>query len=265
MHLLKSVTTLAFGAFIGVTTARTVQFSIDITAGLLNPTNNDPRPGILVNGTSPGPQLRLKVGDEVHFEARNFFNQDVAIHFHGITQSASPWSDGVPGVTQSPISPGTSFLYRWRAEEAGSFFYHGHSRGHISKCNEIMEVVDERMLIDTVDGLYGAIVIDPDVRTTRPFRLIDPDAAQQRSMITAERSLQALLIADYTHLPFEEFDRIENESNVEILCMDSIIVNGGVSVSTDIASTLIDSLRVPNTAYHGRRWTVLLMKQSGDC
>lgn len=131
--LIRSIAILVAGVCLDLTIARTVRVSIDITPGLLDPTNNGPRPGILVNGTFPGPQLRLKVGDDVEFEARNFLRQDVAIHFHGIKQSTTPWSDGVPGVTQSSIQPNASFLYRWKADEAGSFFYHGHSRGHISK------------------------------------------------------------------------------------------------------------------------------------
>lgn len=85
-------------------------------------------------------------------------------------------------------------------------------------------------LTPSVDGLYGAIVIEPDIHTTRPFHLISPDASQQQAMREAEGRLDALLLADYTHMSFEDFDRIQSEANVEILCMDSIIVNGGVSV-----------------------------------
>lgn len=133
MHYIQSLVTLVLLTCLNLASARTVHFSIDIAEGLLDPTNNGPRPGILVNGTFPGPQLRLKVGDNLEFKVRNLYHEDIAIHFHGIKQAASPWSDGVPGVTQAAIHPGASFVYRWRAEEAGTSFYHGHSRGHISE------------------------------------------------------------------------------------------------------------------------------------
>ncbi|PPJ57919.1 hypothetical protein CBER1_09862 [Cercospora berteroae] len=209
MELFKSLLVLTLAALFEVASGRTVHFSVEIEAGLLDPTNNGPRPGILVNGTFPGPQLRLKVGDDVEFLIVNSYSQEIAIHFHGIKQSVTPWSDGVPGVTQSAIRPGSSFLYRWRAEEAGTSFYHGHTRGHI------------------MDGLYGAIVIEPDTYARRPFHLISRSTQEQKAMVAAEARIEALLLADYTHMPFEEFDGVQNDANVEILCMDSIIVNGG--------------------------------------
>ncbi|USW46731.1 Putative multicopper oxidase, type 1, multicopper oxidase, copper-binding, cupredoxin [Septoria linicola] len=208
MRYIKSLVILVLLTCLDSTFARTAHFSIDIAEGLLDPTNTGPRPGILVNGTFPGPQLRLKVGDDLEFKVRNLYHEDIAIHFHGIKQAASPWSDGVPGVTQAAIHPGASFVYRWRAEEAGTSFYHGHSRGHI------------------MDGLYGAIIIEPDVYTSRPFHLISKDASEQKAMVKAESQLQALLLGDYTHMPFEEFDHVQSNANAEILCMDSIIVNG---------------------------------------
>lgn len=194
-----------------ITLARTVEFSVEITHALVDPVGNGPRIGILANGTFPGPQLTAQVGDDIEFFVRNRLKQDTAIHFHGIHQASSPWSDGTPGVSQVAIKPGVAYLYRWRAEEPGVFFYHGHSRGHI------------------MDGLYGAIVIMPSEDTEMPFHLISADRGAQQAMRRAESDIRPLLIADYTQLPFEDFDQAQNDANVEILCMDAIVVNGGVS------------------------------------
>lgn len=191
--------------------ARTVEFFVEIIHALIDPVGNGPRIGILANGTFPGPQLNAQVGDDIEFLVRNRLKQDTAIHFHGIHQASSPWSDGTPGVSQVAIKPGAAYLYRWRAEEPGVFFYHGHSRGHI------------------MDGLYGAIVIKPSEKTERPFHLISADRGVQQAMRRAEAEILPLLIADYTQLPFEDFDKAQNDANVEILCMDAIVVNGGVS------------------------------------
>jgi FtsP/CotA-like multicopper oxidase with cupredoxin domain len=201
------------------TAAETLRFNVEIHHGLLDPVGNGPRNGILTNGTFPGPELRAKVGDNIEFVVRNRLREDTAIHFHGIKQSTTPWSDGTPGVSQAPIKPGASYMYRWKAEEPGVYFYHGHSRGQI------------------MDGLYGPITIEPSADDIRPFHIISEKYEDQRAMRAAEADIRPLLIADYTQLPFEEFDEIQMASNVEILCMDAIIVNGRVSSSKDVVSS----------------------------
>jgi FtsP/CotA-like multicopper oxidase with cupredoxin domain len=192
--------------------ARTVHFAIEISQSLIDPVGNGPRIGILANGTFPGPRLQARAGDDIEFFVRNRLRQDAAIHFHGISQASSPWSDGTPGISQVAIKPGAAYLYRWRAEEAGVFFYHGHSRGHI------------------MDGLYGAIVIEPDEETYAPVHLISTRSGEQEAMRRAEKAIHPLLVADYTQLPFEQFDKAQNDANTEILCMDAIVVNGRVSL-----------------------------------
>jgi FtsP/CotA-like multicopper oxidase with cupredoxin domain len=200
----------------GSNRARTVQFSIDITQTLIDPVGNGPKIGILANGTFPGPRLQAKAGDDIEFFVRNRLKQDTSIHFHGISQASSPWSDGTPGVSQVAIKPGAAYLYRWRAEEPGVFFYHGHWHGHI------------------MDGLYGAIVIEPNEESYAPFHLISTHRGEQEAMRRAEKTIHPLLVADYTQLPFEEFDRAQNDANTEIFCMDAIVVNGQVGLSISV-------------------------------
>ena len=205
------IAAFSLSALLQNASARLVQFEIEVKPGFLDPVGNGLREGILVNGSFPGPKLRAQVGDEVEFLVRNHLRQSTAIHFHGIKQTDTPWADGTPGVSQPAIQPGSSYLYRWRAEDPGVYFYHGHSRGHI------------------MDGLYGAIVIEPDEDCDRPFHMISEHYSDQQAMRLAEANMEPLLIADYTQLPFGEFDRIQVASNVEILCMDAIVVNGRVS------------------------------------
>lgn len=49
-------------------------------------------------------------------------------HWHGISQRAAPFSDGVPTVSQWPIAPDQYFDYELRPEhgDAGTYFYHSH-------------------------------------------------------------------------------------------------------------------------------------------
>jgi len=96
------------------------------------------------NGTSPGPELRVREGDLVEVVLRNDDVEDgVTIHWHGIDVPNA--EDGVAGVTQDAVLPGGSYTYRFRAEQVGTFWYHTHQ----VSSKEVRR------------GLFGVIVIEP--------------------------------------------------------------------------------------------------------
>lgn len=94
------------------------------------------------NGQVPGPVLRTRLGEEVVVRFENDLPQPTTIHWHGVRVPNA--MDGVPGVTQDPIQPGTSFEYRFVPKDAGTFWFHPHVRG--------AEQVER--------GLYGVLVVD---------------------------------------------------------------------------------------------------------
>ncbi|KAH8822314.1 laccase [Flagelloscypha sp. PMI_526] len=51
--------------------------------------------------------------------------QSTSIHWHGILQDGSNWADGPAFVTQCPIAPNDSFLFK-KPNQAGTFWYHSH-------------------------------------------------------------------------------------------------------------------------------------------
>ena len=87
-----------------------------------------PFDGFTLNGTTPGPTIRARVGDlvEVHVT-----NQDVrdgmTLHWHGVDLPNG--MDGVAGVTQDAIAPGRQHVYRFLAQE-GTYWYHSHQVAH---------------------------------------------------------------------------------------------------------------------------------------
>lgn len=84
-------------------------------------------PGLLVNGQYPGPLIEANWGDWIEVTVHNNISDEgTAIHWHGILQKGSQWMDGVPGMDQCPIAPGSSFTYRFQAELYGSSWWHGH-------------------------------------------------------------------------------------------------------------------------------------------
>ena len=94
-----------------------------------------------VNGTLPGPLIRLKEGQNVRLSVTNTLPEDSSIHWHGVLV---PFQyDGVPGISFPGIKPGETFVYEFPVKQAGTYWYHSHSN------------MQEAM------GLYGAIVIDP--------------------------------------------------------------------------------------------------------
>jgi FtsP/CotA-like multicopper oxidase with cupredoxin domain len=76
------------------------------------------------NGQVPGPLIRVKEGEWIKVEAVNRTEEMHTIHWHGVDV---PYTmDGVPMVTQDPIHPGETFVYRFQARPAGTRFYHCH-------------------------------------------------------------------------------------------------------------------------------------------
>jgi len=100
--------------------------------------------GYTLNGTSPGPLIRARVGDLVQVTLVNESVSDGAtLHWHGI--DAPNAEDGVAGVTQDAVPVGGKHVYRFKAEQAGTYWYHSH------------QVSSD----EVKGGLFGAIVIAP--------------------------------------------------------------------------------------------------------
>ncbi len=108
--------------------------------------------------TVPGPLLRAKQGDEVVVHLQNDLPEATTIHWHGLRVMNE--ADGTPS-TQRLIEPGETFVYRFKANDAGSFWYHPHVRG---------DVQIER-------GLYAPLVVtgEPVVEVTAERYLVLDD------------------------------------------------------------------------------------------
>jgi FtsP/CotA-like multicopper oxidase with cupredoxin domain len=100
-------------------------------------------PKLAFNQQIPGPLLTVTVGDWLNIQICNNASQPTTVHFHGMPMKNTPWADGVPGVTQCPIPPGTCYVLIFCAEISGTFWYHAH--------------VD----LQTMDGLYGPFLVYP--------------------------------------------------------------------------------------------------------
>ncbi|RMZ92430.1 hypothetical protein DV736_g344, partial [Chaetothyriales sp. CBS 134916] len=190
------------------TSSKCVPFTIDITGGELSAAGFT-RQAILVNGSYPGPPLKLKVGDCVDFIAINNLNAATSVHFHGIRQKDTPYADGAAGLSQYPIAPGETYQYQWTAEESGVYFYHAHYKGQM------------------MDGLIGAIIIQSADGAEKPFSQIDgATSTDVEQLIAAEAAVETVFVSDWSRYTFEEFFSIEQAANIDSSCTDALILNG---------------------------------------
>jgi CopA family copper-resistance protein len=98
-------------------------------------------PGIAVNGSVPGPLIRLREGQDVRLNVTNNLETDTSVHWHGLRVPFQ--MDGVPGISFSGIRPSQTFSYKFPIRQSGTYWYHSHSG------------------LQEQSGHYGPLIIDP--------------------------------------------------------------------------------------------------------
>ncbi|KAK9283622.1 hypothetical protein L1049_011872 [Liquidambar formosana] len=85
------------------------------------------KPIVTVNGKFPGPTLYAREDDTVIVRVVNHVNYNATIHWHGIRQLRTGWSDGPAYITQCPIQPGQSYQYNFTLMgQRGTLLWHAH-------------------------------------------------------------------------------------------------------------------------------------------
>lgn len=133
---------------------------------------------VTINGTVPGPLLRLKEGERVRIAVTNTLDEDTSIHWHGLLVPFE--MDGVPGVSFPGIKPGETFVYEFPVIQSGTYWYHSHSG------------------LQEAEGHYAPIVIEP----AKP----DPISADREHVI---------VLADHSEMhPHLIFKRLKQQGGV---------------------------------------------------
>ncbi len=84
-----------------------------------------PKRGIAVNGQIPMPTLTFTEGDTAEIWVHNELKEETSLHWHGLFLPNK--MDGVPYLTQMPIKPGATYLYKFPIVQHGTHWYHSHS------------------------------------------------------------------------------------------------------------------------------------------
>ncbi len=145
--------------------------------------------------------------------------ETIGLHWHGIRVPNS--MDGVPYLTQSPITLGESYRYRFTSPDAGTYWYHTHS-------HSLMQL---RM------GLVGPLII----REKKPYP-VDEDLILLMNDWSLDRNMQMdrrLLRNDFLSMPTAAHDG---------LLGNVVTVNGKVNPTLRVAPRSRLRLRFINAA-----------------
>jgi FtsP/CotA-like multicopper oxidase with cupredoxin domain len=160
-----------------------------------------------VNRQMPGPSVQVCHGDLVIVDVDNQMDGSATtIHWHGIRQHGTPFSDGVPFVSQCPITYGTIFRYAFYAEDLGTHFWHSHSG--LQKAN----------------GIYGSLIVRGTNDKTDEY----------------EHDEFQMIIADWMHVYSEQFfPGVASELSL----IKSVLINGR-GRSFDVGQDFISYIKI---------------------
>jgi len=128
---------------------------------------------IAINGSIPGPVLNFTEGDTAAVYVHNLMGEETSIHWHGVFLPNQ--FDGVPYLTQMPIKPHATHLYKFPVIQNGTYWYHSHT--------ELQEQ----------SGMYGALIFN---KRNEPAMPVIP-----------------LVLSDWTDMKPMEVDRMLHNAN----------------------------------------------------
>jgi FtsP/CotA-like multicopper oxidase with cupredoxin domain len=113
-----------FCASVNLYAQKVVRYDLHVKDTLVNFTGKTKR-AIAVNGQIPMPTLTFTQGDTAEIHVYNELKESTSLHWHGLILPNK--EDGVPYLTQMPIEPGTTHVYRFPIAQNGTHWYHSHS------------------------------------------------------------------------------------------------------------------------------------------
>src|SRR5690606_18500708 len=118
-------------------------YDFTVAQTVQNPDGEKAMPSITVNDSIPGPEVRIREGEQFRALVRNTLDgEPTTIHWHGLLVPAG--MDGVPVISNAPIAPQQMYVYEFPIRQSGTYWYHSH-----------VGFEEQR-------GMYGAIVIESD-------------------------------------------------------------------------------------------------------
>lgn len=127
----------------------------------------------VVNRMMPGPTIEVCQNDLVVVDVKNhLLGESTTMHWHGMHMKENPYMDGVPHITQCPISPHSTFRYSFKAENSGTHFWHSHTG------------------MQRGDGVFGALIVKVPKGQEPHGHLYDFDLTEHK-----------MIVQDWVHVP----------------------------------------------------------------
>jgi FtsP/CotA-like multicopper oxidase with cupredoxin domain len=122
------------------------EYTLTLEAAPFELIPNTQTPGLGFDGQYPSPVLRAKQGQPITITVINKLDQPTTIHWHGLRIDIA--MDGVPFLSQMPIKPGESFVYRFTPPDAGTFWYHP----HVNSVEQLGKGLVGLLIVDEADS-----------------------------------------------------------------------------------------------------------------
>lgn len=117
------------------------QYDFTVAEQAMSPDGGPAVTAVTVNGTIPGPEIRVREGETLRVLVRDGLpSTPTTIHWHGLLVPAG--MDGVPGISNAPIAPRQMYVYEYPIRQTGTYWYHSHYG------------------FQEQQGMYGAFVIE---------------------------------------------------------------------------------------------------------
>jgi FtsP/CotA-like multicopper oxidase with cupredoxin domain len=116
-------------------------------------------------GSVPGAEIRLSAGEVLRATVANELLVETSVHWHGIALRND--ADGVPPVTQRPVTAGSEFTYELTVPDPGTYWFHPHVGTQLDRGLYAPLIVEDRfeplghddewvvVLDDWLDGVTG--------------------------------------------------------------------------------------------------------------
>ncbi|MGE5721834.1 MAG: copper resistance system multicopper oxidase [Sphingomonadales bacterium] len=124
---------------------------------------------ITVNGTVPGPLLRLREGQRLRVNVTNLLDEDTSIHWHGMLLPFQ--MDGVPGISFPGIPARGRFTYDFPVRQSGTYWYHSHS-GLQEQLGHYAPIVIDRAEPDPIAHDREHVIVLSDWSFLHPHEII---------------------------------------------------------------------------------------------
>ncbi len=180
-------------------------------------TNNNEN--FLINDEVVPDAIRVEKGTNLTVNVINNSDYETSLHFHGINGLSK--MDGVGGLSQENIKPGSSFVYKFVLDEPGTYMYHSH--------------VDSQNQVNN-ENLYGGVVVENEEKTNEDMLIFNTNINDEEQHHNANLTYDEVLVNGTNETSFALNNDENLFLNIANLSSAPISINFGNNIKYRITS-----------------------------